>query len=100
MPTNDQIDELFGITHSKFTTLDGIGGVSFTSKKDESKSIFIPAAGTALNGSIIQSGNAVGSWINQLSLNDNGYCLYGNSSMGGRYKLPRYCGISVRGVIG
>lgn len=100
MPTYEQMQELFGSTDYKFTTLDGIGGVSFTSKKDETKSIFIPSAGKALNGSIIQSGNGVGSWINQSLSNDNGYCFYINSSGDGRNKLPRYCGISIRGVIG
>ena len=100
MPTNDQVDELFGGTDYKFTTLDGIGGASFTSKNDSSKSIFIPAAGKALNGSIIQSGNSVGSWINQLSSNDNGSCFYIDSSGDGGINLPRYCGLSIRGVIG
>ena len=100
IPTYEQIDELFGCTDYKFTTLDGIEGVSFTSKNDSSKSIFIPATGKALNGSIIQSGNSVGSWINQLSSNDNGFCLYGDSSGDSGIKLPRYYGLSVRGVIG
>lgn len=99
IPTNEQFDELFRGTDYKFTTLDGIEGASFTSKNDSSKSIFIPAAGKALNGSIIQSGNSVGSWINQLSSNDNGSCLYIDSSGDGGIKLPRYCGLSVRGVI-
>ena len=100
IPTDNQIYELFGGTDYKFTTLDGIGGVSFTSKNDSSKSIFIPATGEALNGSIIQSGNGVGSWSNQLSSNDNGFCFYIDSSEDGRINLPRYCGLSVRGVIG
>ena len=99
IPTNEQFEELYENTDFKFTTLDGIGGVSFTSKKDESKSIFIPSAGKALNGSIIQSGNSVGTWTNQSFSNDNGFCLYIYSGGDGD-KLPRYCGISVRGVIG
>ena len=99
MPTNDQFFELFYGTDYKFTTLDGIGGVSFTSKNDSSKSIFIPATGKALNGSIIQSGNGVGTWINQLFSNDNGFCPYIDSSGDGGINLPRYCGLSVRGVI-
>ena len=100
IPTFEQFDELFGGTDYKFTTLDGIEGVSFTSKNDSSKSIFIPAAGKALNGSIIQSGNGVGSWINQLSSNDNGSCFYTDSSWNSELVLPRYCGLSIRGVIG
>ena len=102
MPTNDQIEELINYPNmtSTWTTQDGVNGILSTSKKDTSKSIFIPAAGAALNGSIIQSGNAVGSWINQLSSNDNGCCLYGNSDVGGVDGLPRYCGCSIRGVIG
>ena len=99
IPTYEQVYELFGGTDYKFTTLDGIEGASFTSKNDSSKSIFIPAAGKALNGSIIQSGNGVGSWINNLSSNDNGFCFYIDSSGDGVFNLPRYCGLSVRGVI-
>lgn len=100
MPTLEQIEELFNSTDFKFTTSDGVSGVTFTSKKDESKSIFIPAAGKALNGSIIQSGNGVGIWINQSPSNDNGFCIYTDSSGNGELMLPRYCGISIRGVIG
>ena len=100
IPTYEQFYELFGSTDYKFITLNGIGGISFTSKKDESKSIFIPSAGKALNGSIIQSGNSSGSWINQAHSNDNGFCFYLDSSGDGGIELPRYCGLSVRGVIG
>lgn len=100
MPTTAQFDELFNSTHFKFTTLDGIEGVSFTSKKDESKSIFIPAAGKALNGSIIQSGNGVGIWINQSPSNDNGFCVYIDSSGDMGTDSQRYYGCSIRGVIG
>ena len=100
MPTNEQIEELFNSTDFKFTTLDGIGGVSFTSKENESKSIFIPAAGGALNGSIIQSGNGVGCWLNQLLSNDNGCCFYVDTSGGKGNSLQRYAGLPIRGVIG
>lgn len=54
MPTDEQIQDLLNNTTSKSTTLDDVKGELFTSKNDtsKSKSIFIPAAGYALDGSV------------------------------------------------
>lgn len=99
IPTLYQFAELRYYVDYKFTTLDGVGGVSFTSKNDSSKSIFFPAAGGALNGSIIQSGNGAGIWIKKLYSNDNGCCVYGDTSGNTEGNLPRYNGLPIRGVI-
>lgn len=102
MPTTEQFDELFNSTHFKFTTLDGIEGVSFTSKKDGTKSIFIPAAGYAWDGSVQFSGVYGYVWSSVLYTDDadDGQGLYFGS--GGVYLFGnyRYYGLSVRGVIG
>lgn len=56
IPSPEQISELINNTTSEWTTPDGVSGITFTSKKDKSKSIFIPAAGCALDGLIDGSG--------------------------------------------
>ena len=99
IPTFDQFYELMNNADYKFTTLDGVGGVAFTSKNDSSKSIFIPVAGGALNGSIIKSGEGVAIWLNQLSSNSDGNCICADISGKTENSLQRYTGISVRGVI-
>ena len=50
MPTPKQIEELLENTTNKWTKLDDVNGVLFISKKDASKSIFVPAAGYAACG--------------------------------------------------
>lgn len=82
--------------------INGINGRLFTSKKDHSKSIFIPAAGYALNGSVGDRGRYCNIWSSMLSADyvDNGQYLYflsGNVYLG---DSCRYFGRSVRGVIG
>lgn len=99
MPTYGQVDELFENTDFKFTTLDGVGGVTFTSKNDSSKSIFFPAAGKGLNGSIIQSGEGVAIWLDRLVSNDSGLCVYTDTSGDEGSSLQRYTGLPIRGVI-
>lgn len=56
MPTPEQIEELINETTTAFTTSDGVSGMTFTSKNDISKSIFIPSAGDALDGAVEYSG--------------------------------------------
>ena len=57
MPTPTQIQELLNNTTNTWTTQDGVNGRLFTSKSDNSKSIFIPAAGNAWDGSVQGSGD-------------------------------------------
>lgn len=45
MPTFFQINELIKTTNITWTTYNGVPGAQFTSRKDESQFIFIPAAG-------------------------------------------------------
>lgn len=101
MPTPDQIRELINETDNTWTTQDGVNGRLFTSKKN-GKSIFIPAADYAWDGSLSLSGSFGVVWSSVLSANYVGYgqCLGFSSSGVFLYYGGRYCGFSVRGVIG
>ena len=102
MPTPTQIQELTANTTSTWTTQDGVNGRLFTSKKN-GKSIFIPAAGGAWDGSLLSSGDYGYVWSSMLSA---GSVYYGRGlGFGSDYAYlgsnnGRYYGFSVRGVIG
>ena len=79
-----------------------MNGRLFTSKKDGTKSIFIPAAGGAWDGSVRGSGDVGGVWSSMLDAGgvDGGQGLYfgsGGVGLGGDF---RCLGLSVRGVVG
>ena len=102
MPTPTQIQELINETINTWTTQDGVDGRLFTSKKDNSKSIFIPAAGNAFNVTVNLSGSRGNIWSSVLSTCKVHYgqelSFYsGNVSL---YYSNRSSGFSVRGVIG
>ena len=102
MPSPDQIRELIDNTTSEWTSLDGVNGRLFTSKKDGSESIFIPAAGGACDGSVQSSGDGGGIWSSMLSTDvvDGGQDLYflsGDVDLSYSYRSN---GLSVRGVVG
>ena len=104
MPTPEQIKELTANTTSTWTTSDdGVDGRLFTSKSDTSKSIFIPAAGCAQDGSIHNGGGSGYVWSSMLSAGSVGYgqVLYFLSGGAGLNGIgSRYGGFSVRGVLG
>ena len=103
MPTPDQIQELLDNTTTAWTTSNGTG-MTFTSTKDTSKSIFIPAAGSAWGGSLYSSGGNGGVWSSMLTTVNvmGGQNLYFNSDFAGLGSLyvSRVNGLSVRGVLG
>ena len=102
MPTPTQIQELINETTSTWTAQDGVNGRLFTSKKDNSKSIFIPAAGSASDVSVGFSGSYGYVWSSMLSayVVGNGQYLGFCSSSPYLYSNNRCYGRSVRGVIG
>ena len=108
MPTPDQIQELINTanTTSTWTTQDGVNGRLFTSKSDNSKSIFIPAAGYARNGTVVNSGVDGFVWSSMLakktplSREDSGQYFSANQYSPHLRDFYRFCGYSVRGVIG
>ena len=102
IPTNDQIFELFNNTTTTWIEEDGVEGMTFTSKKDDSKSIFIPAAGVADNDSMNNIGKIGYLWCSMLSdkYDTHGMSLsfFVNCVFLSYYY--RYLGMPVRGVIG
>ena len=101
MPTPDQNEELIDNTTSTWTTQDGVNGRLFTSKKN-GKSIFIPAAGYAWDGSVYGRGRHGYVWSSMLSSSyvDDGQYLSFSSGNASLYGINRYYGFSVRGVLG
>ena len=104
MPTPDQISELTNTanTTSTWETQDGVNGRLFTSKKDGTKSIFIPAAGYAWDGSVQGSGDDGGVWSSMLNTDVVSYGQSLGFSSGDVYlgSGSRCSGLSVRGVVG
>lgn len=102
IPTTEQILELIANTTATWTRQNYVYGRLFTSNKDSSKSIFIPAAGYAWNGLIHAKDNEVDIWASMLNANivtyGQGYSLRSSNF------FLNYCyrdyGFSVRGVIG
>ena len=101
MPSPTQIQELLDNTTTTWTTQDGVNGRLFTSKKDGTKSIFIPAAGYADDGLIQRSGDFGCVWSSMVS-----YRKYSSKSLfirDGDSKINinsnRNTGYSIRGVI-
>ena len=107
IPTPEQIRELIIETTNTFVRrLIGTNGRLFTSKKDTSKSIFIPDASCVCNGFIFNSqcysdGNG-NIWSSMLSADDvkDGQRLFFSAHYVGLGNYKRYYGLPVRGVIG
>ena len=102
IPTPEQCQELIDNTTSEWTTLDDVNGRLFTSKKDSSKSIFIPATDIALEGSINGNGDGGLIWSSMLSTFSvfGGRSLYFDSGGASLGNDSRCLWRSVRGVIG
>ena len=110
MPTSAEIDELLAGTTNQWCQCTVLGaehtghtvyGRLFTSKTDESKKIFIPAAGYFDgNGSFNSAGSFGYVWSSSVHTDYvyKGYYLNFNSSNCGRYYYSRFDGFSVRGV--
>ena len=103
MPSTAQIQELIDNTTSTWEEMDEVKGILFTSIKDASKSIFIPAVGDAWNGSVGSIGIYVGIWSSMLNedyIYKAAKYLYFDSS-GANLGNNHYSdGLSIRGVIG
>lgn len=101
MPTPTQIRELINETDNTWTTQDGVDGRLFTSKKN-GKSIFIPAAGNAWDGSVRYSGVDGYVWSSMLDVTyvDSGQSLLFYSGYVNLFSDERYNGLPVRGIIG
>ena len=105
MPTPEQIQELLDNTISTWETLYGVNGRLFTSKNDNSKSIFFPASGYALYGTLYFNGisGSLGyvwsSMLNKYIIN-LGQNFAFHSKCAFTWCHDRNYGLPVRGVIG
>ena len=103
MPRPTQIQELIDNTTSEWTEQDDVKGRLFTSKKEMSKSIFIPAAGIAWEGSVKGSGDGGLIWTSMLNMGGvgNGQILGCCSDSVSLFcYVGRFDGLPIRGVIG
>ena len=101
IPSPVQIKELLDNTTNTWTTQDGVNGRLFTSKSDSSKSIFIPAAGDVLDGSVCCRGSYGNVWSSMMDIGNVNYGqnFYFDSEDIDLYDDYRCNGSSVRGVI-
>ena len=104
MPTQDEYKELIDNTIKQWVDNyngTGVNGRKFISKTDESKYIFIPAAGDCDDGSVYGVGLSGYVWSSSLdtSYPYNAWGLYSNSGYCGMGNYYRYGGRSVRPVI-
>ena len=100
MPTKEQLQELIDGTTSIWTTQNGVNGRLFTSKTN-GNSIFVPAAGNGLYGSVNNVGSYGGLWSSSLNedFTTGAWYLGFFSGNVGLYSLSRCYGQSVRGVV-
>lgn len=104
MPTEADLKELTANTISAWTTVNGVQGVKFTSKKAgyTDKYIFIPAAGNATNSSMFDIDSCANVWSNSLNTSNPFYAFALKFDSGSVYSIDiysRYRGFSVRGVL-
>ena len=104
IPSVEQIRELISSanTTSAWTASNGITGMTLTSTRDTTTSIYFPAVGSPWNGYVQDVGRNARVWAANL---DNGnisssYRLGLDSSGISLFGFDRCCGRSVRGVIG
>lgn len=98
LPTKADFEELYNNTTHSWTTIDGVYGRKFVSKTDDTKYIFLPAAGY-YNGTSLYGATSGGFyWSSTYGYSSSAYSLCFNSSYCGMNYYDRYCGRSVRGV--
>lgn len=103
IPTPVQFQELIDNTTTGWTESDGVSGIKFTSKKDDSKAIFIPAAGNAFCGKVNDIGFFGYIWSSMLSMFSirSGRGLsFDRVNAYSNFSFLRSSGCSVRGIIG
>lgn len=100
MPTWDELKELKDNTTKELTQMNGVNGMKFTSKKDESKYIFIPATGECYYGLMNDVGDTGYVWSSSLGTSSlyNAYGLYFDSKYCASSSTFRCYGRAVRGV--
>lgn len=107
MPNREQIQELFNttyVTNSWATNYQGSGisGKLFTSVADNTKTLFFPATGYAMNGSVSNISNGGSIWSRTIYGSNlaNAYRMNFMPDVGTTNNTGRYLGLMVRGVVG
>lgn len=100
MPTSGECQELIDNTTSTWETLNGVNGRRFTSKTN-GNSIFVPAAGSCIDGSVYSVGSSGFLWSSSLYERNprNGWYLSFSSSNVNVGIDSRSYGRSVRAVV-
>ena len=101
MPTKEQLQELIDHTDQEWTNIDGVNGMKFINKEDDTKYIFIPAAGYCSNGSHYDVGYWGYAWSVSCEESYAGDTWYMGFNAGDVYidHDNRCLGFSVRGVL-
>ncbi|MBR6494201.1 MAG: hypothetical protein IKT22_02880, partial [Prevotella sp.] len=102
MPTKDEIKELLDNTTNEWTELNGVNGRKFTAKNGSGNSIFLPASGLRVGGSLQQVDSYGFCWSSSLGKGSpaNAYYLLLDSERANDFGSGRYYGHCVRPVIG
>ena len=102
LPSLSQIDELIENTTSKWTKQNGVKGCLFTSKKNNTKSIFIPAAGYIDFDKLNWKNRSIQIWASKVSpcFDCTAECLEVERDYMNQGYYFRSAGFSVRGVLG
>ena len=98
MPTKMEFQELYNNTNVTWTTINGVNGRKFTNKSDDSKYIFMPAAGV-YNGSSLRYWGSYGHYWSSTFYDSSRACYFrfdASDQYTGNYS--RCCGSSVRAV--
>ena len=102
IPSPTQIKELLDNTTKVWKTSDSVSGMEFTSKKDASKSIFIPAAGYAWCGLLNYCKRYCYTWSSAIGTDNvscSQYLFFGSGTSHLSNSGDRRCGFPIRGVI-
>ena len=100
MPTKEELEELTANTTSTWEILNGVNGRRFTSKTN-GNSIFVPAAGYCLYGSVGNVGSYGYLWSSSLNESDSRYAWglgFYSDDVYVNYGY-RYHGLTVRAVL-
>ena len=105
MPTSEDYAALGTATTSAWTTDyqgSGVVGLVLTDKTDSSKVLFFPATGAISGGTVVEINQLGRYWLSSLDTSNkqNGHIIYATSIEHYEGSRNRFCGISVRAVIG
>ena len=103
VPTQEQFEELLKNTFCKRSTINGVQGYKFTSKVDERKYVFFPAAGYCYDGSVESVGRLGDYWsssLNSRRVQKAYFLLFNSWTVYWRYNSNRMVGRSLRLVFG